>query len=180
MPRADYSEYRKMNEDTGQWEYFCPDCTDGESPRVFTSLGGWKSHMQTQHGGLVDSGEPESSAAPSPETGAGAVPAPVPPKPKKLSNSSRELNKKLNDCINLVMKHFIKGLDDLEMERLEVLRNEVSMAWMGVEFDFDDKLVTISGKWAALVVITALYILPQLPTMKQMLAKVKEQRQAKK
>jgi hypothetical protein len=48
------------------------------------------------------------------------------------------------------------------------------MGFMGVEFDFDEKLISVSGKWMALAVIVALYILPGLPSLKDIIAKAKE------
>jgi len=161
-----YADYRRRDENTGEWIFFCPDCKNdtGDGPLELGTRQRWQSHMQKEHGGYTEDNSDDST----PPAAPAAPVEPVQPKPKKLSSKSRELNDKLNECINLCIKHFMSGIDEQEKQRLETLRGEVSMGFMGVQFDFEEKLVTVSGRWAAIIVILALYILPQLPTFKQM------------
>lgn len=180
---AIWDRYGKMDEDTGLDYLVCPDC-DG---RRFDTLAEFKSHMQRKHGGLEVSGSEVDSI----ETGdvttsmTGETPqtdrtSPNPvsttsaPKPRTLSKKARELNDKLNEAINLVIKHFVDGLTEMDTERLSVLRGEVSTAVVGVEFDFEQRLFAVSGKIALAITVGCLYVLPKLPTLKQMAAKAKD------
>lgn len=166
----------------------CPESDCNGKP--YYSLAEFRSHMQRKHGGIaVPSSEvdalPSSDVDESTSSGnnghrpSESTSVPL-PKPKKLSAKARELNDKLNEAINLVIKHFIDGLSELEVERLGTLRGEVSAAVVGVEFDFENRLFSVSGKVALAITVAALYVLPKLPTLKQIQAKAKEQRDAAK
>lgn len=160
----------------------CPYCKDPE----FTAetLEAWKDHMQREHGGYTSSevaaGQPERSEK---LEGSMASPLMTPPpavKPKRLSARARELNDKLNRCISLVLKHMISGISEDERLQLEAARTEITEAFVGIEFDFEERLISLSGKWAVLVVLVLLYTLPSLPTMKEAIAKVSEKAKAAK
>jgi hypothetical protein len=177
MPRrnAIWTQYGQTDSETGLEFLVCPDC-DG---RKFYTLAEFRSHMQRKHGGMVvDGAEPESpegNAEPVTPIQTEEHPATVEqPKPKRLSGKARELNDKLNEAINLVVKHFIDGLNDFELDRLSLLRGEVSAAVVGVEFDFEQRLFSVSGKIALAITVACLYVLPKLPNFKQMAAKAKE------
>jgi hypothetical protein len=164
----------------------CPDCKEPEL--TFETLEAWKDHMQRQHGGYTTSevaaGQPER---PEKADGGANQPAPAAPtlvKPKRLSAKARELNDKLNRCISLVLKHMLSGINEEERLQLEAARTEITEAFIGIEFDFEERLISLNGKWAVLVVLVLLYTLPSLPTMKEAIAKAsakaKEKAEAKK
>lgn len=163
------SDYRKRDENTAEWVYFCPDCKDGDDSSSPLKLGSeyrFKQHMMKVHGGWSeDNSGDDTSPSPAVTT---AQPPIQPPKPKKLSTASRELNNKLNRCFSLCLKHFMKGLDEVETNELTNLRAEVTEGLMGIQIDFDDKLVSVSGRWAAIIAIIGIWILPQLPTFSEM------------
>lgn len=173
MARSDAEEFVRIADDTAEKFYFCPDCKDAGETVEFSTAAGWRSHMNGKHGGVI------SAETPAPETGAGknnvvTMPAPS-PKPKRMSAKTRELNDKTNRAINLVLKHFMTGLSEDELDELGTLRGEVATALCGIEFDFDEKLISLSSKWAILIVVVALFVLPQLPSLKELVAKAKEQ-----
>lgn len=180
-----FDDYRRRNEDTGEWIYFCPDCK-GESsdgPLEIGSLHKFKSHMQSTHGGytITEEGSEALPGSDNPLQGTGPVKppiglgtAPVPTKPKRLSQRSRELNDKLNEALKLCVKHLLKGLSEEERSMLDDLRSEVTMGFVGIEIDFDEKLVSVSGKWAAIISVVALNVLPSLPSIKELIEKAKE------
>lgn len=176
-------QYREKDPETNQYFWTCPNC---ESKPRFDSLGGFKYHMQKEHGGYlasdIEAASPsvsDSREAVAARPGTPAATAPV-QKTKKLSAKARELNDKFNRCITLCIKHLMKGLTETEITELEQLRGDVSEAVIGVEFDFEDKLVAVSGKWALVIALGLLYILPQIPTLKDVIAKAREQAAKKK
>lgn len=173
------SDYRKRDENTAEWVYYCPDCKDEEDSSSPLKLGSeyrFKQHMMKVHGGWSEdnSGSEPESAPPVVQT---TQPPPV-QKAKKLSTKSRELNDKLNRCFSLCLKHFMKGLDASEQQELTTLRAEVTEGLMGIQIDFDDKLVSVSGRWAAIIAVLGIWILPQLPTFTEMKERAKEQSDA--
>lgn len=171
MSRSDAEEFVRIADDTAEKFYFCPDCKDAGETKEFSTAAGWRSHMNAQHGGVI------SAEIPAPEKGGGNVvpiTAATTPKPKRMSAKTRELNDKTNRAINLVLKHFMTGLSEDELGELGTLRGEVATALCGIEFDFDDKLISFSSKWAILIVVVALFVLPQLPSLKEMVASVKQ------
>src|SRR5712664_3335518 len=56
-------------------------------------------------------------------------------------------------------------------DALSLIRGEVSAAIVGVEFDFEQRLFSVSGKVALAITVACLYILPKFPNFKQMAAK---------
>jgi hypothetical protein len=160
-PSAANSDYQVLT---------CPQCEGKE----FDSLTAWKYHMQAEHGGytsddisesLPPGGDPHADQT---ESAAGTV------KPKKVTARARELNDKFNEGLNLLFKHFIDGLTDADKIRLFEIREEVSSAVIGVEFDFEERLVKISSKVALGIAVTCLWVLPQIPSFKEIIAKAKE------
>jgi hypothetical protein len=156
----------------GQTVMVCPTCTD----TTFETLEAWKDHMTREHGGYTSS-EVASGQATSKEpgtsggAGTSSNPSTPAPKPKRISQRARELNDKLNRCVSLVIKHLMSGIDEDERKEMEVLRTAITEAFVGVEFDFEERLVSLSGKWAVLVVLILLFILPALPSMKESIGK---------
>jgi hypothetical protein len=159
----------------------CPTC---EPEEIFPSIEQWKEHMQKQHGGYTSSevssglGEPQKGEEGSADTGKVSGKAP-PPKPKRLSQRARELNDKVNRCVSLVIKHIISGITEEERQQMESLRTDVTEAFVGIEFDFEERLFSLQGKWAVLVVLVLLYTLPSIPSMKEAIAKAKEKAKEK-
>lgn len=187
---SQYDDYRRRDENSGEYIYFCPDCKgEGDGPLQLGSLHKFKSHMQREHGGLVTEESAGASEGPSSdnlqqETGSdkrgsdsrdssGASTRTPVSKPKRISPRARELNNKFNRCISLCVKHLFKELSEDERNELENLRSEVSENVIGVEFDFEERLVGISGKWALVVALALLYVLPALPPLKEVIAKAK-------
>ncbi len=168
--QPELDQYRRRDEDTGQYVWTCPVEEGLACPgeRKFESLGGFKYHMSQQHGGYTASDV--ASAAP---VGAGAGDQRGAPalKPRRMSAKNRELNDKVNEALNLCVKHFVDGLDETEKQRLGALRGEVLVAVAGVEFDFEERLISLSSKWAIIIVLAALYVLPQLPSLREVIAK---------
>jgi hypothetical protein len=175
MPRIpELEQYRSRSEETGQPFWTCPaeegiECPGGQR---FESLGGFKSHMSKFHGGYTASDVSVSSASEreaGADTGRGSAPA----RPRRMSARNRELNDKVNEALNLCVKHFVDGLDEPERQRLGVLRGEVLVAVAGVEFDFEERLISLRSKWVIVAVLAALYVLPQLPSLKEVIARSK-------
>lgn len=160
----DLDKYRKLDDETGQFKYFCPDHPDQE----FDSSAGWRYHMQKFHGGVTGS----DTDAPSTPLSDNA-PSKVAARPRKLSAKSRELNEKMNKCCNLAVKHLVDGINEKEQEELGVLRGELFMAILGIEFNFDDKLIAISNKWILVLVLVALYLVPNMPSFKDQMETIK-------
>jgi hypothetical protein len=150
----------------------CPTC---EPEEIFPSIEQWKEHMQKQHGGYTSS---EVASGQQPQVGGGEsgidAKTTPPPKPKRLSARARELNDKVNRCVSLVIKHIISGIDETERQEMERLRTDVTEAFVGIEFDFEERLFSLTGKWAVLVVLVLLYTLPSIPSMREAIAKAKE------
>ena len=155
----------------------CPTC---EPEEIFPSIEQWKAHMSKEHGGYTVS---EVATGLSSEQGGGEPrqpPAtPPPPKPKRLSQRARELNDKVNRCVSLVIKHIISGITEEERQQMESLRTDVTEAFVGIEFDFEERLLSLSGKWAVLAVLVLLYTLPSIPSMREAIAKAKEKAKEK-
>ncbi|SRR6266576_1920906 len=166
------AEYGRENE-TGT-VMVCPHC---DPEQTFETLEAWKGHMAKEHGGYTSS----EVAAGQPEERAGGLAGSTPPaaKPKRLSARARELNDKLNRCISLVVKHIISGVTETERQELEDLRTVITEAFVGIEFDFEERLISLTGKWAVLVVLVLLYALPSLPSMKEAIAKAREKAKEK-
>jgi hypothetical protein len=163
-------------EDEGVLYMVCPHCDPEEK---FETLEAWKDHMQREHGGYTSS-EVASGQAATEEAGAGArTPPPAPAKPKRMSAKARELNDKLNRCISLVLKHVISGITEEERQEMERSRTELTEAFIGIEFDFEERLFSLSGKWAVLVALVLLYTLPALPSMREAIAKSREKSKEK-
>lgn len=176
----------------GKTVVVCPTCPD----TVFESLEQWKDHMTTEHGGYtteeVSEGLGASSSLNQSESFAasddatrdkGARKDTLPPtKPKRLSARARELNDKCNRCVALILKHFMKGLSQEEQQELDSNRTDLTQAFVGIEFDFEERLFSLQGKWAIIVVLILLYAAPVLPNLKtigekiQAKAKSKEQK----
>lgn len=177
------SDYRKRDENTAEWIYFCPDCKDEEDPSSPLRLGSeyrFKAHMMKVHGGWSEDNSGDGDGTPPPViTPSQQPPSVSQPKPKKLSTSSRALNEKLNRCFTLCLKHFMKGLDEVETAELSTLRAEVTEGLMGIQIDFDDKLVSVSGRWAAIIAVLGIWILPQLPTFSEMKERAAQQSEKK-
>lgn len=177
-----WEQYGQQDSDTGLDFLTCGDAAC--NGKRFYSTSEFKGHMQRKHGGLevsssdvepIEAGQGDSTVdSPNGRPASTTSALPETPKPKKLSAKARELNDKLNEAINLCIKHFIDGLTEADTERLSVLRGEVSTAVIGVEFDFEQRLFAVSGKIALAITVAALYVLPRLPTLKQMAAKSKE------
>lgn len=178
----------------------CPR-NDGTNPhcnRESLNIRGFKMHMTRQHGGYT---EDEITAAlsqlePSSETQAdfasiepffpertqGDAPArdSVPRertsdtrKPRQ-SSQSKALNQKLNECIDLTVKHLMGTIEDEEKKVLATKRGEITMAAFGANFNFDEKIVSFESKWMLMVMVALLYLLPNMPTAKTMFAMVRE------
>ena len=166
-------------EEEGAFVMVCPDC---DPEQKFDTLEAWKEHMQKEHGGYtsseVASGLPREAGAESrPQPGTTAAVSPA--KPKRLSSRARELNDKVNRCVSLVIKHVISGVTDEERQEIERLRADVTEAFVGIEFDFEERLFSLSGKWAVLAVMVLLYTLPSIPSMKEAIAKAREKNKEK-
>jgi hypothetical protein len=177
MSRSDAEQFVRIDDGTAEKFYFCPDCKETGETVEFSSASGWRSHMNGKHGGVIEIDG--ASSVPSKGADAPATPAPA-PKPKRMSAKTRELNDKTNRAINLVLKHFMTGLSEDELDELGTLRGEVATALCGIEFDFDEKLISLSSKWAILIVVVALFVLPQLPSLKELVANVKQKAAEKK
>lgn len=165
----------------------CPECKD-----TFTSLNGFKGHMTNKHGGfsageLIAATEASAEAGESdpnmPEVVKSEIaqaevihrtrePAEV-QEPKRLTKRSRELNDKVNDVIQLLIKHMTKGLTPDELARIESARGELATAIVGVEFDFERKMLAITGNFWLIVLLIAMYTVPALPTAKELFVKAK-------
>lgn len=161
------------DEADGTFVMVCPTCQPEE---LFPSLEQWKEHMQKEHGGYTVS-EVAASQEESPRTKENTTPPPA--KPKRLSARARELNDKVNRCVSLVIKHVISGITESEREEMEQLRTSVTEAFVGIEFDFEERLFSLTGKWAVLVVLVLLYTLPSIPSMKEAIAKAREKAKEK-
>lgn len=175
------SDYRKRDENTAEWVYYCTDCKDEDDPSSPLRLGSeyrFKQHMMKVHGGWSEDNSGGDIETPPPAVTAAQPPTQA-PKPKKLSTASRELNNKLNRCFSLCLKHFMKGLDEVETAELTTLRAEVTEGLMGIQIDFDDKLVSVSGRWAAIIAVLGIWILPQLPTFSEMKERAAQQQEKK-
>ncbi len=166
------AEYGREDE-TGTTVLICPHC---EPEKQFETLEAWKGHMQSEHGGYTSSEVAAGQEATQERAGgvagkglAGSTPPTA--KPKRLSARARELNDKVNRCVSLVLKHIISGVTEDERQELEKLRADVTEAFVGIEFDFEERLFKIEGKWAILLVMVLLYTLPSLPSMKESIAK---------
>lgn len=163
----------------GKTVVVCPTCPDA----AFESLEQWKDHMQHEHGGYTAEEVSEGLGASSSNTSSddasldkGGTPMDTsrPTKPKKLSAKARELNEKVNRCISLILKHLISGITEAEQQELEQSRADVTQAFVGIEFDFEERIFSLSGRWAIIVAIILLYTVPALPSMKDALAKVRQ------
>jgi uncharacterized C2H2 Zn-finger protein len=156
----------------GKTVVVCPTC--GEDT-AFESLEEWKAHMQKEHGGYTSSEVAEGLSAelPSGKEAVSSSPQP-PPKPKRMSQRARELNDAVNRCVSLVIKHIISGITQDEQAEMEQLRTKVTEAFVGIEFDFEERLFSLTGKWAVLTVLVLLYTLPSIPSMKEVIAKARE------
>lgn len=174
-----FEQYGRQEGEASVW--VCPDC---EPEQKFETLEQWKDHMQKEHGGYTSSEVAEGvevngqrPADKGADTGKGSA-APL-PKPKKLTARARDLNEKTNRCVSLVVKHLVSGVTSAELEELETLRTAITEAFIGIEFDFEEKLFSLTGKWAVLVVLALLYLLPQVPSMKESIAKAVEKGKSK-
>jgi hypothetical protein len=173
MPRIpELEQYRSRSEETGQPFWTCPQEDGAECPggQRFESLGGFKYHMSKLHGGYTAS---DVSPSPPSEREAAADKGSAPARPRRMSARNRELNDKINEALNLCVKHFVDGLDEPERQRLGVLRGEVLVAVAGIEFDFEERLISLRSKWVIVAVLAALYVLPQLPSLKEVIARSK-------
>lgn len=159
------------DEADGSFVMVCPTCQPEE---LFPSLEQWKEHMQKEHGGYTVSEVSASQEASGNKETTTSTPTPAPAKPKRLSARARELNDKVNRCVSLVIKHIISGITEQERQEMEQLRTAVTEAFVGIEFDFEERLFSITGKWAVLVVLVLLYTLPSIPSMREAIAKAKE------
>jgi len=136
--------------------------------------------MQREHGGYtsseIDESLPESTtpSADGERTGSRSDADGTAVKPKRLSARARELNDKFNEALNLILKHFLEGLSEQELTRLAEIRGEVSSAVIGVEFDFEERIFKVKGRMWLGIAVALLWILPQIPSMKELLAKAKE------
>jgi hypothetical protein len=174
-------EYRRRSDETGEFIYFCPDCKNGEGgPLEFDTVHKFKTHMQREHGGILDS---ELAATVGASTdGAETVATSrtavaTAPRPKRLSAKSRELNDKLNEAVKLCVKHLLQGIDESERAHLTELTNDVTMGWIGVEIDFEEKLFSISGRMASIILVIALNVVPRMPSLKEMIATAKQKQE---
>jgi|SRR5690348_2737743 len=147
----------------------CPTCDDHPA---FETIEQWKDHMQKEHGGFTSS-EMQDGQVASEQPSTPAQPAER-PKPKRMSARARELNDKVNRCVSLIVKHIVSGISEQEREELDEKRTSITEAFIGIEFDFEERLFALSGKWAVLAVLVLLYLLPQIPSMKESIAKVKQ------
>lgn len=175
--------------------YSCPSPDCGKS---YASLGGLKTHMARMHGGYTPEEIATASAEPTPPAESvdsevvvvdddGAVhpatqetaPPPPPPmqsdRPKVITRRSRELNDTLNSAIQLAIKHLTRGIDDAERQQLDYARREITAALVGVEFDFDEKLIVLRSKIWLLVSVILLYAVEKLPTFADMFKMLKKE-----
>ena len=173
-----------------------------------TSLSGWKRHMTRKHGGyesdalaaiiaanpqqespsttqaefhevLPDFPERLAPEAAERELRQARTPRAEGEKKKKISTRSKELNSKVDQCIDLLAKHMMGQSKPGDPERLSELRGEIVAASFGAQFDFDDeKIVGFTGRFWLIIVIILLYLGPNLPTTTVLLQKMQEQRKA--
>lgn len=177
----------------------CPSEGEGRKrlcEREMETLSGFKRHMTRWHGGYT---EEQIQAAisqlePSGETQAEDVSSDFPArvegeagnreetqrqrvdvsrKPRQ-SSQSKALNQKLNECIDLTVKHLMGTIKEEEKDELNTKRGELVMASFGAQFNFDDKIVAFESKWMLIVMLIALYLVPNLPTAKTMMSMYKE------
>ena len=164
-------------ERNGEIRMVCPTC---ENSPEFETIEQWKDHMQKHHGGFTSSEMQDGQVTPE-GTERQTVQEQTPrPKPKRMSQRARELNDKVNRCVSIIVKHIVSGINDAEREELETNRSAITEAFVGIEFDFEERLFSITGKWAVLAVLVMLYILPQIPSMKESIAKAKQNAAEKK
>lgn len=140
-PRTSYLEYHE-----GVPVYVCPHCR-----QEFEELYQVKKHLEREHGGFsaqdVEAARPPRSVdagGMGPGESGGAPPAPA---PRKVSRKSRELNEKLNECMALIAKRIMSGLNDTERERLGQLKGELLINALGFDFDFDQGLIPLKSKF---------------------------------
>jgi uncharacterized C2H2 Zn-finger protein len=149
----------------------CPHC-EGVS---FENLEQWKDHMQAEHGGYTVDEVSKGLDDVSKGLDEQEVKEEKPPKPKKLSAKARELNDKCNRCLALILKHLLTSLTEEEQAELASARTDITQAFVGVEFDFEERLFSLEGKWAMVFVLALLYITPALPNLKTIGEKVRKQ-----
>lgn len=179
----------------------CP--SEGESrkrlcEREMETLSGFKRHMTRWHGGYTEeqiqaaisqlepSGETQaefadvSSEFPARVEGEAGTReetqrqrTDVSRKPRQ-SSQSKALNQKLNECIDLTVKHLMGTIKEEEKDELNTKRGELVMASFGAQFNFDDKIVAFESKWMLILMLIALYLVPNLPTAKTMMSMYKE------
>jgi hypothetical protein len=173
------------------------ECPESDCDRSFASLGGLKTHMARTHGGYtpeqieqavnggVEYVADNQSASEIPvsvievSSSSDSTPPPPPPvqsveEPKRVSRKSRELNDTLNMALQLAVKHLTKGLDDAERQQLDFARREITAACIGVEFDFEERLVTLKSKIWLFVSVAILYGVEKLPNMATMFEMLKK------
>lgn len=173
-------QFGERDEQTGEVRMKCPTC---DNHPEFDTIEQWKDHMQKEHGGFTSSEMEQGQIHPETSSQSSAQPAQAQPErkaPKRQTQRARELNEKSNRCIALILKHIVSGITDTEREEMETLRTNVTEAFIGIEIDFDQQLFSISGKWAILVVIVSMYLLPNIPSMKESIGKAIERAKQKK
>lgn len=179
----------------------CPSEGEGRKrlcEREMETLSGFKRHMTRWHGGYTEeqiqtaisqlepSGEPQvqfadvSTDFPARADGEAASReetqrqrSEASRKPRQ-SSQSKALNQKLNECIDLTVKHLMGTIKEEEKDELNVKRGELVMASFGAQFNFDDKIMAFESKWMLIVMLIALYLVPNLPTVKTMMSMYKE------
>lgn len=179
----------------------CPSEGEGRKrlcEREMETLSGFKRHMTRWHGGYTEeqiqaaisqlepSGETQaefadvSSDFPARVEGEAAnreetqrQRADVSRKPRQ-SSQSKALNQKLNECIDLTVKHLMGTIKEEEKDELNTKRGELVMASFGAQFNFDEKIVAFESRWMLIVMLIALYLVPNLPTAKTMMNMYKE------
>lgn len=179
----------------------CPSEGEGRKrlcEREMETLSGFKRHMTRWHGGYTEeqiqtaisqlepSGETKAQFAdvstdfPARADGETASReetqrqrADASRKPRQ-SSQSKALNQKLNECIDLTVKHLMGTIKDEEKDELNTKRGELVMASFGAQFNFDDKIMAFESKWMLIVMLIALYLVPNLPTAKTMMNMYKE------
>ena len=161
MARQQWAQYQQED-----MTYRCPQCPpDAET---FDSLQRLKTHMAKEHGGYdssdIASAVPqrpiEETGGVTPKAQEGAPPSP----PKKTSRLNRELNEAMNEGLTLCVRHMTAGLDEIQKARLAEITGKITTAVMGVEFDFEQKIVSVSGKFWLILGLALLYVVPRLPT----------------
>jgi len=165
--------------------YACPHCE-----KTYAGMPALKTHISRMHGGYTDDEIAAilQAAQPAPTE----VPVPVEPgteepppqvvaavsepesSPKKMTKYSRELNEHLNLALQLGIKHLTRGLNDMERDNLDSYRREVTAALIGVEFDFDERLIVLRNKIWLAVAVLLLYGVEKLPTFAEMFKMIKE------